>query len=164
LNLNCIFDFSSCLLPPASCLISTSDLKTHQLINPRDVYAIAKQQIATTITNDSDVIISTQVVNEACSNLIRKAGFNNTQIQILLEELEQGCEILSVSLETLQSAVRIRSQYFLSFWDSLIVASAVLGNVKILYSEDMQDGLIINKTLQIINPFRDLKKTAEDKK
>jgi len=31
LNLNCIFDFSSCLLPPASCLISTSDLKTHQL-------------------------------------------------------------------------------------------------------------------------------------
>lgn len=74
----------------------------------------------------------------------------------MLEELEQGCEILSVSLQTLQSAVRIRSQYSLSFWDSLIVASAVLGNAKILYSEDMQDGLIINNFLQIINPFRAL--------
>lgn len=146
------------------CFIDSNVWLYRFIINPRDVDAIAKQKIATTITNDSDVIISTQVVNEVCSNLIRKAGFNNTQIQTLFEELEQGCEILSVSLETLQSAVKIRSQYFLSFWDSLIVASAVLGNVKILYSEDMQDGLIINNTLQIINPFRDLKKTAEGKK
>ncbi len=40
--------------------------------------------------------------------------------------------------------------------DSLIVASAVLGDATILYSEDMQDGLIINNSLQIINPFKDL--------
>jgi predicted nucleic acid-binding protein len=94
------------------------------------------------------------VVNEVCSNLIRKAGFNNAQIQILLEELAQGCKILPVSLETLQSAVKLRDQYLLSFWDSLIVASAVLGDASILYSEDMQDGLILENTLQIVNPFR----------
>ena len=46
------------------------------------------------------------------------------------------CEILPVSLETLQSAVKLRDQYLLSFWDSLIVASAVLGDASILYSED----------------------------
>ena len=40
--------------------------------------------------------------------------------------------------------------------DSLIVASAILGDAKILYSEDMHDGLIINNTLEIINPFTDL--------
>jgi predicted nucleic acid-binding protein len=61
-----------------------------------------------------------------------------------------------VSLETLQSAVKLRDRYSLSFWDSLIVASAVLGDAKILYSEDMQDGLIVENTLQIVNPFRDL--------
>jgi predicted nucleic acid-binding protein len=66
------------------------------------------------------------------------------------------CEILPVSLETLQSAVKLRDHYLLSFWDSLIVASAVLGDASILHSEDMQDGLIINNSLQIINPFRDL--------
>jgi predicted nucleic acid-binding protein len=124
------------------------------IINPRDTDAISKQQIATTITNYQNILISTQVVNEVCANLIRKAGFNNAQIQILLEELEQGCEILPVSLETLQFAVKLRAQYLLSFWDSLIVASAVLGNASILYSEDMQDGLILENTLQIVNPFR----------
>jgi predicted nucleic acid-binding protein len=130
------------------------------IINPRDADAIPKQQIATTITNYQNSLISTQVVNEVCSNLIRKAGFNNAQIQILLEELAQGCEILPVSLETLQSAVKLRDRYLLSFWDSLIVASAVLADAKILYSEDMQDGLIVENTLQIVNPFRDLNLTS----
>ncbi|MBW4595467.1 MAG: PIN domain-containing protein [Brasilonema angustatum HA4187-MV1] len=124
------------------------------IINPRDTDAISKQQIATAITNYQNILISTQVVNEVCANLIRKAGFNNAQIQILLEELEQGCEILPVSLETLQLAVKLRSRYLLSFWDSLIVASAILGDASILYSEDMQDGLILENTLQIVNPFR----------
>ncbi|MBD2778646.1 PIN domain-containing protein [Iningainema tapete] len=124
------------------------------IINPRETDAISKQQIATTITNYQNILISTQVVNEVCANLIRKAGFNNAQIQILLEELEQGCEILPVSLETLQSAVKLRAQYLLSFWDSLIVASAILGDASILYSEDMQDGLIVENTLQIVNPFK----------
>lgn len=124
------------------------------IINPRDIDAISKQEIATTIKNYQNILISTQVVNEVCANLIRKAGFNNAQIQILLEELKQGCEILPVSLETLQFAVKLRAQYLLSFWDSLIVASAVLGDASTLYSEDMQDGLILENTLQIVNPFR----------
>jgi predicted nucleic acid-binding protein len=55
------------------------------IINPRDADPIPKQEIATTITNYQNNLISTQVVNEVCSNLIRKAGFNNAQIQILLE-------------------------------------------------------------------------------
>jgi predicted nucleic acid-binding protein len=52
--------------------------------------------------------------------------------------------------------VKLRDRYLISFWDSLIVASAVLGDATILYSEDMQDGLIINNSLQVINPFKDL--------
>jgi predicted nucleic acid-binding protein len=126
------------------------------IINCSDPCAIPKQQIATRITNQDNLIISTQVVNEVCSNLIRKAGFNNSQIQNLLEQLGQGCEILPVFLETIKSAVILRHQYLLLFWDSLIVASAILGDASILYSEDMQDGLILENTLQIVNPFRGL--------
>ncbi|TRU72094.1 MAG: PIN domain-containing protein [Microcystis viridis Mv_BB_P_19951000_S69] len=126
------------------------------IVNCSDPNAIPKQQIATNITNQGNLIISTQVVNEVCSNLIRKAGFNNLQSQNLLEELTQGCKILPVSLETLEYAVKLRDRYLISFWDSLIVASAVLGDATILYSEDMQDGLIINNSLQVINPFKDL--------
>ena len=138
------------------CFIDSNIWLYRLIINPRDPDAIPKQQIATTITNSQNSLISIQVVNEVCANLIRKAGFNNAQIQILLEELAQGCEILPVSLETLQSAVKLRDRYLLSFWDSLIFASAVLGDASILYSEDMQDGLILENTLQIVNPFRNL--------
>ncbi|RUR77819.1 PIN domain-containing protein [Chlorogloeopsis fritschii PCC 9212] len=74
-----------------------------------------------------------------------------------IEEFAEGCEILPVSLETLQYAVKLRDRYLLSFWDSLIVASAVLGKASILYSKDMQDGLILQNTLQIVNPFLERK-------
>ncbi len=141
---------------PQSCFIDSNIWLYRFIINPRDTNAIPKQQIATTVTNSQNILISTQVVNEVCANLIRKAGFNNAQIQILLEELAQGCEILPVSLETLQSAVKLRDRYLLSFWDSLIVASAVLGGASILYSEDMQDGLMLENSLQIVNPFKGL--------
>jgi predicted nucleic acid-binding protein len=123
------------------------------IINPHDPNAQIKQQIAINITSQNNLIISTQIINEVCSNLIRKAKFNNAQIQSLIQELNQGCDIMPISFETLEYAGKLRDRYFLSFWDSLIVASAILGNANILYSEDMQDGLIIENTLQIINPF-----------
>jgi predicted nucleic acid-binding protein len=127
------------------------------VLNPHDVKAQIKQQIAINITSQDNLIISTQIINEVCANLIRKAKFHNGQIQSLIQEFNQGCTIIPVSFETLEYAGKLRDRYFLSFWDSLIVASAILGNANILYSEDMQDGLIIENTCQIINPFKDLK-------
>ena len=123
------------------------------ILNSSDSNAINKQQIATTITSQENLLISTQVINEVCANLIHKAGFDNSQIKTLTEEFAQGCEILPVSLETIQYAAKLRDNYSLSFWDSLIVASAILGKANILYSEDMQHSLMINNTLQIVNPF-----------
>ena len=52
------------------------------------------------------------------------------------------------------AASELREAYSLSYWDSLIVATALEAGAAILYSEDMQDGLWINAQLQIINPFR----------
>ena len=123
------------------------------IVNTNDANSIKKQQIATSITSQENLLVSTQVINEVCANLIRKAGFDNSQIQTLIKEFAEGCEILPLSLETIQYAAKLRNNYSLSFWDSLIVASAILGKASILYSEDMQNGLIINNTLQIVNPF-----------
>ena len=36
---------------------------------------------------------------------------------------------------------------------SLIVASALFSDAEILYSEDMQNGLLIENSLKIVNPF-----------
>lgn len=40
------------------------------------------------------------------------------------------------------------------FYDSLIVASALESECTILYSEDMQPGLVIENQLKIVNPFK----------
>ncbi|MGI8501836.1 MAG: PIN domain-containing protein [Hassallia sp.] len=135
------------------CFVDSNIWLYRFILNPNDLSAIQKQQIATNVTSQENLLVSTQVINEVCANLIRKARFDNLQIQNLIEDFAEGCEILPVSLETLQYAVKLRHRYLLSFWDSLIVASAVLGQASILYSEDMQDGLIIENALQIVNPF-----------
>jgi predicted nucleic acid-binding protein len=135
------------------CFVDSNIWLYRFILNSSDPSAVKKQQIATNVTSQENLLVSTQVLNEVCANLIRKAGFDNSQIQNLIEDFSEGCEILPVSLETLQYAVKLRDRYLLSFWDSIIVASAVLGQASILYSEDMQDGLIIENSLQIVNPF-----------
>ena len=52
-------------------------------------------------------------------------------------------------------ASALREQHAFSFWDSLIVASALATNATVLYSEDMQDGLVVEKRLRIVNPFKE---------
>jgi predicted nucleic acid-binding protein len=53
----------------------------------------------------------------------------------------------------LLEASQLRQEYALSFWDSMIVACALAADAQILYSEDMQDGLMIRETLEIKNPL-----------
>jgi predicted nucleic acid-binding protein len=47
----------------------------------------------------------------------------------------------------------LRESYSLSHWDSLVVAAALQADTSILYTEDMQDGLIVANQLTIVNPF-----------
>ena len=56
------------------------------------------------------------------------------------------CTIQDFSKDIIMSASSLREKYSLSFWDSIIVASAIISNCNILASEDMQTGLKINNT------------------
>jgi predicted nucleic acid-binding protein len=49
----------------------------------------------------------------------------------------------------------IAERYQYKFYDALIVASALEARCTILYSEDMQDGHVIDGRLTIRNPFLD---------
>lgn len=113
-----------------------------------------KRKIAFSVTQGENLIISTQVINELSVNLIKKAKFSESQIKSLIQSLYYRCKVVEFDLSILASASDLRGQYKVSFWDSLIVASALVSNANILYSEDMQDGLIISKQLSIINPFK----------
>jgi predicted nucleic acid-binding protein len=47
----------------------------------------------------------------------------------------------------------LRRSYAVSFWDSLVIASALQAQVSVLYSEDLQHEQVIDGRLRIINPF-----------
>lgn len=98
--------------------------------------------------------MNVQVINEICVNLIKKAGFEEEQISKLIEAFYEKYPIIEMDEEILLDASLLRQEHAFSFWDSMVVACALAANAKILYSEDMQDGLVIRETLAIRNPLR----------
>ncbi|MBW4538754.1 MAG: PIN domain-containing protein [Myxacorys chilensis ATA2-1-KO14] len=113
-----------------------------------------KRNIAQSLTNSENLIVSTQVINEVCVNALKKANFTEAQIKLLIQTFENRCTVIAPRIEILNKASDLRSQHYFSFWDSLIVASALFANAEILYSEDMQDNLILEQRLMIVNPFK----------
>ncbi len=55
--------------------------------------------------------------------------------------------------EVVTIALSLFSQYSLQVFDSKIIASALVAGCSVLYSEDMQNGLVIDNRLTIVNPF-----------
>jgi predicted nucleic acid-binding protein len=62
--------------------------------------------------------------------------------------------VLPMDVETHTDALRIAERYGYATFDALIVASALRANCDVLWSEDMQDGIVIDRRLRIANPFR----------
>jgi predicted nucleic acid-binding protein len=105
--------------------------------------------------------VSTQVINEVCVNVIKKAPFSEQQVQQLIESFYAKYVVVELSKSLLLKASALRGQYALSFWDSLIVSGALHADVSVLYSEDMQDGLVIENKVRIINPLKEIPPTGE---
>ncbi len=112
-----------------------------------------KQLIAKGISLGSGSIISMQVINEVSNNLLKKLQLNNTQVKQFVDSCYKRYEVVNLTKNTFLKACDIREKYNISYYDSLIVASSLVSNCNILYSEDMQHNQVIDD-LKIINPFK----------
>lgn len=121
-----------------------------------------KNAIARTIIKECEIVINTQIINEICINLIKKAGFSEQKTQSLIKGLYRKFTVCDLSKDILLTASKIRAQHFFSFWDSVIAASALDCDADYLLSEDMQDGFKLENELTILNPFSqiDIKNTS----
>lgn len=72
----------------------------------------------------------------------------------VITEVGSGFNVCVNKPDTIEQACRIATKYHYSFYDSLIIAAALSANCKTLYSEDMQDGQIIENSLTIANPLK----------
>ena len=62
--------------------------------------------------------------------------------------------LVEIDREVLLQASKLRGEYSFSYYDSIIVASALSSEAEVIYTEDMQHGLLVRDRLKIINPFK----------
>jgi len=113
-----------------------------------------KKEIALTVLENDYIIISTQVINELIWILNKKFDVAIEQLKILISRFWWKFKVTLVNQVTINKALDIAMRYKYSYWDSLIIASALENECSILYSEDMQHGQVIEDRLKIVNPFR----------
>ena len=99
-------------------------------------------------------IVSVQVLNEFASVAARKLGMSWVDIQEILSQVRAVCPVEPITLEVHDRGLQLVERYGFSVYDAMIVAAALLAGCTILYSEDMQDGQVIDGQLTVRNPFR----------
>lgn len=116
----------------------------------------SKSKIAQNLlrTHHDKLVISTQIINEVCVNLLRKAKMEESALQQLIHSFYGQYEVIKLEKDILVSASVLRQRNSLSYWDSVVVAAAMKAGASTLYSEDMQHGQVIDSKLTIVNPFQ----------
>ena len=98
---------------------------------------------------------SVQALNEFANVARRKLCMAWGEVEEALTLLKTLCgTIHPVTLETHTDALRLAQRYGFSIYDALIVAAALRAGCDTLYSEDMQDGLVVEAQVTLRNPFK----------
>lgn len=98
-------------------------------------------------------VISVQVLNEFHSAML-KHKVPEADIRRLSQDMMTNTSVKLVTPATVRLSWAVRDKYGFSIWDSLIVASAIESKCSTLYTEDLQDGQLIDRKLTIRNPFK----------
>lgn len=129
-------------------------LDTNILIYSYSATDSAKQNIARKLVAEYLSYISTQVLQELANTLTKKFGNTWKDAQKAVIESNKNNLLHENNQDTIANACDIADKYQYSFYDSLIVSAALSCNCTTLYSEDMQDGQVIENCITIVNPFK----------
>jgi predicted nucleic acid-binding protein len=121
------------------------------------IYAFGKQdnsknKIAREIISECNKI-SLQAINETVFVLKRKFNFSVKELQEIIQFFKEKYIVKNTDIHTLETAMVLMDKYQYSFWDCMMLASALENGCSVIYSEDMQHEQAIERKLKIINPF-----------
>lgn len=100
------------------------------------------------------VAISVQVLNEFAAVALRKLGMTIAEVRDALEPITAICKVVPITVDIHKRGLQVAERYRFSIYDALIIAAALDAGCATLYTEDLQDGQVIEDTLTIRNPFR----------
>ena len=98
-------------------------------------------------------VISVQVLNEVVSVCQRKLKMPWDEIDAVLQAVKASVQVVPLTEASHELAVQLCKRYQLSFYDAHICSAALIAGSKVLLSEDMQDGMLVDN-LVVKNPFR----------
>jgi len=130
---------------------------TNVLVYLFDSGTPAKQERARELlrqkAGDGDAVMSTQVLQEFYVTITRKLAtpVDEETAEQAVRDLSTLPIVIPDSSMILGAIARSRRMH-LSFWDSLILESAMVSGAALLLSEDLQHGSTVNG-IRILNPF-----------
>jgi len=97
--------------------------------------------------------IGEQVLNELASVLRKKLVRSWYDVELVLDDIDKALDpALPLTAKTNRAALSLAGQHGLSFYDALIVASAIEADCDTLFSEDLRHGRRFG-SLVVVNPF-----------
>jgi predicted nucleic acid-binding protein len=101
------------------------------------------------------VVVSVQSLNEFAKVARRGLAMRWTEVSEALQAIRPVCRtVVPVDIETHGDALRLAERHSLSVLDALIIAATLRAQRRMLLSEDMHDGLAIDRRLHVVNPLR----------
>jgi len=97
--------------------------------------------------------VSVQVLNEMALVCRRKYDYSWEQIRQALLFVRTLVNVVPITLDTHELGLALAERYRLRLFDSFLLAAALLEGCSIFWSEDMQEGLVVEQTMTIRNPF-----------
>ncbi len=97
--------------------------------------------------------VSVQALNEIASVSTRKLKMTWVETREVLSSIRGVCKVLPLTTETHEKGLFISERYGFSVYDAMIAASALLAGCRTLFTEDLQNGQLIENKLAVCNPF-----------
>jgi predicted nucleic acid-binding protein len=101
-------------------------------------------------------VISAQILGEFFVATTRKLK-NPLEVATISQSIQNYVRswlVLDITPQIILEAIRGRSTYPISYWDAQIWATAKLNQIPVVYSEDFQDGQMLEGVL-FRNPIKD---------
>ena len=100
-------------------------------------------------------VISVQVLNEIANVARRKMALTWPETHALLSMVRGLLSVQELTTDVHDTGLALAERYQLSIYDAMIAAAALHADCDVLWSEDMQDGMVIAPGLRVANPFRE---------
>lgn len=103
--------------------------------------------------NSRSGVVSTQVLQEFCVNVRRRAGrpLSPSETRQLIRDYTSW-EVVVNTTDSILEVLEIEAHFRISFWDALIIQAAHACGAALVYSEDLTHGRLYG-TVRVVNPF-----------